>query len=71
MNYAPKRRAKDSGKQPASGSSPAATEESPVYLPTASPPKKNRVMLIISAVFLGGWLVALAYLALTAGHFRH
>ena len=71
MNYAPKRRAKDSGKQPVSGSSPAATEESPVYLPTANPPKKNRVMLIISAVFLGGWLVALAYLALTAGHFRH
>lgn len=70
MNYAPKRRAKDPGKQPASGSAPASTEETPVYLPTANPPKQNRAMLIVSVVLLVGWLVVLAYLALTAGHFR-
>jgi len=71
MNYAPKRRAKEAAKPASLSPSSEATEETPVYLPTASPPKKNRLMLIISAVLLGGWLVALTYLALTAGHFRH
>lgn len=71
MNYAPKRRGKEAAKPTSTSPSSATTEETPVYLPTANPPKKNRAMFIVSAVLLGGWIVALAYLALTAGHFRH
>ena len=42
----------------------------PLYLPTAHPPQKRPLLLMISGGLLLAWLVTLIYLAFTAGHFR-
>jgi hypothetical protein len=49
------------------GDEPARHEQSakvpPGYLPTADPPRKNRVLLAATGILLGLWLVTLASLA--------
>lgn len=44
--------------------------EANVFLPTASPPPARPLWVWIFGVLLVGWLLVLAYLAMTAGHFR-
>ena len=46
-------------------SAPAAVpRKAPMYLPTANPPQRNRIFLVIMAVITLLWFVGLAFLAL-------